>query len=156
MVYVFDTNSFRVLGHYFPQRFPTIWGNLNALIVEERLISVREVFNEINAGGNKPFILSWVKANKKIFLTPTNEEMMFVSEIFSIPHFQNLVGQKQTLKGTPVADPFIIACAKIKNGCVVTEETMKSGAARIPNICEHFGIDCTNVEGFMEKEKWKF
>lgn len=82
--------------------------------------------------------------------------MMFVSEIFSIPHFQNLVGQKQTLKGTPVADPFIIACAKVKNGCVVTEEVMKQGAARIPNICEHFGIDCTNVEGFMEREKWEF
>jgi hypothetical protein len=156
MVFVFDTSSFRVFGHYFPHRFPTIWDNINALVTEERLISVREVFNELNAGGNKPFNLDWIKINRKIFLTPTQEEMVFVGEIFSIPHFQNLIGQKQRLKGTPVADPFIIACAKVKNGCVVTEETMKPNAARIPNICEHFGIDCTNVEGFMEREKWEF
>jgi len=156
MVYVFDTSSFRVFGHYFPHRFPTIWDNFNTLVTEARLISVREVFNELNAGGNKPFILDWIKVNKKIFLMPTQEEMIFVSEIFSIPHFQNLVSQKQRLKGTPVADPFIIACAKEKNGCVVTEETMKLNAARIPNICKHFYIDCINVEGFMEREAWEF
>jgi len=156
MIYIFDTSSFRVFGHYFPHRFPTIWENINALVIEGRLISVREVFNELSAGGNKPFILDWIKTNKKIFLTPTQEEMVFVGEIFSIPHFQNLVGQKQRLKGTPVADPFIIACAKVKNGHVVTEEAMKPNAARIPNICEHFGINCTNVEGFMEREMWEF
>lgn len=156
MVYVFDTSSFRVFGHYFPHRFPTIWDNINALVDEKRLISVREVFNELNAGGNRPFLLDWIKSNKKIFLIPTQEEMIFVREIFSIPHFQNLVLQKQRLKGTPVADPFIIASAKVKHGCVVTEETRKPTAAKIPNICEHFGIDWTNVEGFMEKEGWEF
>jgi len=156
MIYIFDTSSFRVFGNYFPQRFPTIWDSINALVTDGKLISVREVYNELNEGGNKPFLLEWTKENRKIFLTPTQEEMIFVREIFLLKHFQNLVSQKQRLKGSPVADPFIIASAKVKNGCVVTEETFKPNAAKIPNICEHFKIDYTNVEGFMEKERWEF
>ncbi len=82
--------------------------------------------------------------------------MLFISQIFSVQHFQNLVGKKQRLKGTPVADPFIIACAKIKNGCVITEEAFKPNAAKIPNICKYFNVDCTNVEGLMQREGWRF
>ena len=52
----------------------------------------------------------------------------------------------------PVADPFVIALAKVRDGCVVTEETMRPNAAKVPNVCEHFGIEYTNVEGFMNKE----
>ena len=33
---------------------------------------------------------------------------------------------------------------------------MKKNAAKIPNVCEHFGVHCTNVEGFMERESWTF
>ena len=35
-------------------------------------------------------------------------------------------------------------------GCVSTN------AVKIPNVCEHFGVDCTNLEEFMEREKWRF
>jgi hypothetical protein len=56
----------------------------------------------------------------------------------------------------PVADPFVIACAKIRGGTVVTEERLKPNAARIPNICQHFGIPCTNLEGFMQLMGWNF
>jgi len=84
------------------------------------------------------------------------QETLFVSKIFSVRHFQYLVGQKQTLKGTPVADPFLIASAKVRKGCVVTGEKKKPNAAKIPNVCEYFGIDCTNLEGFMEREGWSF
>ena len=82
--------------------------------------------------------------------------MQFVSQIFSVPHFQALVPEKSQLDNRPCADPFVIARAKIINGCVVTEEKWKPNAAKIPNVCEHFGIDCTNLQGFMEREGWTF
>jgi hypothetical protein len=82
--------------------------------------------------------------------------LAFVAEIFSVPHFQQLVSEQQRLKGVPVADPFVIAMAKIRCGCVVTEEVKKPGAARIPNVCEHFGIACCNIEAFMEAKEWQF
>lgn len=156
MIYIFDTSSFRLLNNYFPENFPTVWEEIDRLVEESRFISVQEVFRELEPGRNKKFLLDWVKLNKNIFLNPTQNEMLFVGKIFNIKHFQNLVGEKQRLKGTPVADPFIIACAKVKNGCVITEEALKENAARIPNICQHFNIDCTNVEGFMNRERWRF
>jgi Domain of unknown function (DUF4411) len=82
--------------------------------------------------------------------------MQFVATIFSVPHFKYLVGQRQILKGMPVADPFVVAAAKIRGACVVTEEKLKKNAARIPNVCEHFDVLYTNMEGFMEDEGWQF
>ncbi len=144
------------MGNYFPQNFPTFWENINNAITIERLISVKEVYNELIQQGIKEHLEKWVKSNSHIFLTPTDEETNFVNTIFSISHFQYLVGQKQRLKGSPVADPFVIAAAKIKNGCVITEEENKPHAAKIPNVCEYFGVDCTGLEGFMEREGWTF
>lgn len=156
MVYIFDTNSFIVISHYFPERFPTFWKQLDDYILGGRILSVREVFNELNNNSSKPHLLEWMKKNKDIFLIPSHSEMTFVNSIFQVPHFQYLVSAKQRLKGTPVADPFVIASAKIKGACVVTEEYKKKNAARIPNICDHFEIDCTNIEGFMRMESWEF
>lgn len=77
-------------------------------------------------------------------------------DIFAVPHFQHLVRTQERLQGKPVADPFVIAKAKLLKGCVVTEENRRPNAAKIPNVCDYFNIDCVNLEGFMEKENWIF
>lgn len=156
MIYIFDTNSFKVLGNYFPESFPTVWERINLLVSEGRLKSVREVLKEVESGNNKRFVLVWINLNKQIFLEPTDDESLFVAEIFSIKNLRDLVIEKARLQGNPVAAPFIIACAKIRNGCVVTEEVFKPNAPKIPTVCQHFSIDCTNVQGLMEREGWQF
>ena len=156
MIYVFDTSSFKVLKNFYPSRFPSLWKGIAELVTTQRMISVREVKNELESYYESDFIQDWANTNKHIFLVPTNEELGFVGKIFSVAHFQTLIGQKNILKGTPVADPFVIAAAKVRNGCVVTEEIKKEHAAKIPNVCEHFEIECTNLEGLMQKEGWKF
>ena len=98
----------------------------------------------------------WIHEHKEIFLPPQEEESTFMAQIFAVQHFTQLVPQKKTLTSNPFADPFVIASAGIKNGCVVTEEKLRPNGAKIPNVCEHFGIDCTNLEGLMEREKWRF
>ena len=55
-----------------------------------------------------------------------------------------------------MADPFVIARAKILSGCVVTEEKFKEGAAKIPNICKHFNIECIELKDFMVRQEWQF
>ncbi len=156
MVYVFDASSFIVVGHYFPDRFPSFWKKFDEFVVQGNLVSVREVYNELQGKGNRPHLQNWVKSNKKIFLVPGEKETEFLNEIFAVPHFRQLVSQRQRLQGSPAADPFVIASAKVRNACVVTEEVMKENAARIPNVCEHFRIDWTNLEGFMKQEGWEF
>ncbi len=156
MIYIFDTGAFIVISHYFPERFPSFWTKLNDYVEKGSIISVREVYNELSNHGNKPFLKNWLDKNKDIFRMPSEDEINFLSEIFQINHFRQLIGQEQILKGKPVADPFVIASARINKGCVVTEESFKINAAKIPNVCQHFSIDCTNIEAFMEREKWTF
>lgn len=165
MIYVFDTSSLRSLQHFYPRVFKSIWNGLDALVEQQTLISTREVFNELERQAVTAEVLQWAKERKHIFATPTNAELQFVAEIFKIEHFQALIGTQQRLKGTPVADPFVIACARIKQGTVVTEEgwrrdapplTLKLNAAKIPNVCDYFKIPCIDLEEFMHQQGWMF
>jgi len=156
MKYVFDSDSLiNLFRHYYPERFPTLWEKFDALVSGGELISVREVYNEI--GSSEDSLAIWAKEQKKIlFLESTTEELKFVGKIFQVRHFQAMIRKKERLKGKPVADPFVIARAKISGACVITQEKNIKNAARIPNVCDHFGILCINLEGFMEKENWTF
>jgi hypothetical protein len=156
MDYVFDTSSFIVLGHYFPSQFPSFWERFDSAVSARRIVSVREVYRELDPKCSRQHLRDWVDAHKEIFLIPTAAEMDFIADIFSIKHFRQMVSEKQRLKGSPVADPFVIAAARVRNAYVVTEETLKDNAARIPNVCEHFSINWTNIEGFMAAEGWRF
>ncbi|HEX7125602.1 MAG TPA: DUF4411 family protein [Thermodesulfobacteriota bacterium] len=154
-LYVFDTNSIRVLGNYYPQRFPSFWRRFEKATQDGLILSVREVYNELERQVTG-WLWDWVRAHRDLFPVPTSQELEFVSEIFKIPHFQALVGTKQRLTGQPVADPFVIAAARARAACVVTEEATKPNAARIPNVCQHFGIPFRNMEGFLEQNGWEF
>jgi len=156
MIYVFDTSSIRSLQHFYPSVFKTIWGGLDGLVRQQNLISTREVSNELVRQNVSVDVLAWAKQNKQIFTTPNATELQFVAQIFQIQHFQSLIGEQQRLKGTPVADPFVIACAKIKGGTVVTEERLKPNAAKIPNVCAHFNVPCIDLERFMQQQDWTF
>ena len=107
-------------------------------------------------GSPNPHVQAWIKERKHIFTIPQTEELQVVAQILAIPHFQSLIGIKQQLNGTPVADPFVIALAKTRNGTVVTEEVFKPKASKIPNVCEQFKIPCINLEDFMQIQGWSF
>ncbi len=154
--YIFDSSSMHVLRNYYPAQFPTFWSRFEDAIKAGHVKSVREVFNELETLQKGMWIWDWVRDNKELFTTPTDDETNFVGTIFGVPHFQTLVGRIQTLKGRPVADPFVIASARCNGGCVVTEESNKPHASRIPNVCEHFDIAWTNVQGFLEQNGWAF
>lgn len=155
MIYVFDSSALiSLFNNFYPSRFPSLWEKFDLLVNERNIISVREVYNEIKKRGDR--LSEWAKGEKNFFQQPSPEELAFVTEIFNIPHFQSLIHQKERLQGKPVADPLVIAKAKTLNGSVITQEANRRNAARIPNVCNHFSLDCTNLEGFMERENWTF
>jgi hypothetical protein len=156
MIYVFDTSSIRSLQHFYPSVFKTIWDGLDGLVQQQNLISTREVWNELERQNVSADVFAWAKKNKQVFTTPNAAELQFVAQILQIKHFQSLIGEQQRLKGTPVADPFVIACAKITGGTVVTEEQLKANAAKIPNVCAHFNVPCIDLEKFMQQQGWAF
>lgn len=156
MTYILDTNVFRVLDHYFPTRFPTFWEEFDHLVDSGEIVSVREVRRELENQPIRSHLETWVNENRVVFMLPEPPETEFVADIYSVPHFQQNVSRKNRLRAHPVADPFVIAAACIKQGFVVTEETLKPNAARIPNICQHFDVPCICLEELMEKEDWTF
>lgn len=157
MIYVFDSGPLIVMfRHYYRDSFPSLWGLFDDMIENGGIISVREVKGELE--DKEDALSDWVSNNSSIFSKATPNEALFVSQIFQIRHFQQMINKQAQLEGRPVADPFVIAKAhSLKaNGCVVTTEKWKKNAAKIPNVCDHFGVRWTNLEGFMEAEGWTF
>ena len=155
MIYVVDTNSFRELERYYIDIFPTFWGLFQTEVDAGRVCSVREVWRELEACPETN-VIEWAKRNQAIFKPPSPSESKFVGEIFSVPHFQQLISAKAQTTGQPVADPFLIAAARECGGTVVTQERIKPNAAKIPNVCGHFGISCITFEGFLKSQGWSF
>ncbi len=159
-VYVFDTGLFiTFFSYYYPNIFPSLWERFNGMVSKGCITSTREVFNELGRHGDSN--MDWCREHRQLFPTPTVSEGAFVSEIFKVSRFKEMATKKNVIDGRPIADPFVIARAKHLSdrgisSCVVTTEKRTPNASKIPNVCEHFGIDCVNPEGFMERENWRF
>jgi hypothetical protein len=57
MIYVFDTNSFSVLGNYYPNQFPTFWQYFDQTVKDGKIISVQEVERELQRYTRRPHYL---------------------------------------------------------------------------------------------------
>ena len=99
---------------------------------------------------------NWIREHPETFPIPSVAETEFVKKIYLVKHFRQNVERKKILKGGLNADPFVIAKAAAHDSLVVTLETKRPQAVRIPNICEYFDIPCLNLEGFMTNEDWVF
>lgn len=156
MSYVFDTSPLSALfRNYYPNVFRRLWHDFDALVDADEILSTREVRREIEDGPIER-LRDWVADNRGIFPSPTAAEAQFVARIFEVPHFQNNIEGKKLLRGGRLADPFVIARAAIAGSTVVTMEQLRPNAADIPNICQHFEINCISLQGFMEAEGWNF
>jgi hypothetical protein len=154
MTYIFDSNTMiKIFNHYYRNQFPSFWEKFDEYVNDGRIISVRAVKTELK--NNDDALADFVNSND-IFDIPTNKETEFIAKIFQNTHFQSLISKKAMLLGKEVADPYLIARAKIQNAYVVTEEKLKPNAAKIPNVCENFNVSCVNLEEFMKIEKWSF
>ncbi len=154
-MYVFDTSPLsNLFRHFYRRRFPTLWVQFDALVSDGRVTSTREVKRELDVYAHVDE--QWVQDNSGIFTIPTAVEAQMIRSIYAVPHFQQNIELKKIHKGGLNADPFVIAKAHSIQGTVVTLEGAPPNAAKIPNICQHFGVRCLNLEQFMEEEGWQF
>lgn len=157
-VYVIDTSSLILLNRsYTRTTFPTVWNNMDGLVNQNRLISHMEVYSETQKMNDD--LTRWCKSNRSMFVPNDQNILTKVGDIMRV--FPPLVNV--SLPSTTAADPFLIALASIRNSnplitdttIVITEERL-SKKIRIPYVCSHYGIQCTNLLGLFEKESWKF
>jgi len=155
-MYVFDTSPLSTLfKNYYRRRFPSLWRNFDVLVSAGSLVSTREAYREV-VDGPVAELREWAGNNQALFSVPTAAEGALVARIYAVPHFHQNIEQQKLLKGGRNADPFVIARASVEGGTVVTMEVFKQNAAKIPNICRHFGVPCMTLEEFMEAEGWQF
>ena len=156
-VYVFDNNSLSVLiKHFYESRFPSLWTSIDELVNSGVMVSVKEVQRELSAVFSMNPFVERTAITAPFFQASTPEELLLVRDIFSNKRFQDLVSRKSILKGTPVADPFLIAKAELCSGIVVTQEEYKPNGVKIPNVCEERKVACIDLETFMEQQNWIF
>lgn len=157
MDYIIDTNTLTaIFRHYFVDRFPSFWEKFNAMKMQGRICSVREVSNEIKQMKRDDNLEHWAKENRDFFHDPSPEELKFITEIYRVKHFLENLEKKKLLHGGPFADPFIIAKASVEKSVVLTQEQYKENGTKIPNICRYFDIQYLDLQGFLRKEKWVF
>ena len=156
MSYVFDNSPLSVLFRNFYRRtFRSLWERFDELVANGEIVSTREALREIEDGAPDK-LLEWAKNNGRLFEAPMAAEGAFVGKIYAMRHFQQNIEQQKLLKGGKNADPFVIARAAVEGRAVVTMEQLKPNAAKIPNICQHCGIECLTLEQFMHEEGWEF
>ena len=154
-MYVIDTSVVSALHrNYYRTHFVSLWARFDAMVAEGRFTSTRESLRELEDLGGEG--LEWAKANPDLFTVPGAQEGGFVATIYAVEHFQANIERQKIYKGGRNADPFLIARAKIVGATVLTMEQLKPNAAKIPNICKHFGVPCVDLRQFMEKEGWVF
>ena len=153
MSYCFDTSSFvNPWAKWYPyDTFPSIWQNLDRLIESESIIASEEVFRETEKQADD--LHDWLKKRQQIFV-PVNEDIQ-TATIEILTKFPNLVNYN---KQRSQADPFVIATAIVYRKTPVTEETPSQSITkpRIPNVCQHFGLEYINFLELMKREKWRF
>lgn len=154
MKYILDTNFFRTFFRFYDKDVsPELFENLDKMIKNGDIISVKEVYHELEKQHqNDSEVMQMIGRIKKIFQEPTNEEAVdILFQIYQNRNFQNNISQKNMLNGSPVADAFLVAKAKTSKGTLVTSENFSPNAAKIPNICNEFGVNYIDFKTFLKK-----
>ncbi|MDH4129556.1 MAG: DUF4411 family protein [Spirochaetota bacterium] len=134
-----------------PDIFPSIWQEIDNLIINNQLKAPREVYNELENQDDE--ILEWAKNHKNnLFIDLDEYEQSLVIDILN--KFPKLIDYNKT---KPDADPFIIALAKSKGYTVVTMERPGSFEyPKIPFVCKDYNVRCINILEFIRELGWSF
>jgi hypothetical protein len=153
VIYCMDSSTLMNFEDRFPEDiFIGLWDDLGELIQEGRLVSHREVYEEIQQGGG--FLTEWAKSNHHIFKDHTAEQAKVVGDI--VNQFPALSGAHKTTAFE--ADAWLIAqsICEGKSLTVVTDESPKPHKRRIPIACETFGVPWMNGYQLLREEKWQY
>ena len=153
MIYVVDNNIFsRTFKNLSMDVFEDIWKPWSECMVAGKIVSVDEVYRELmtwKSSKEVDSISRWLKSHKPYFLKPTNEEGYILQEIFAHNKFREGIKERSLREGSPEADAFLVAKAKILQGVVVTAESdSKPNAEKIPNIAVEMGVPYMKIDDF--------
>ena len=143
-----DACSFTELRRVYPrQNFPAVWELVEDLVTQRRLISVADIFVELDAQDDE--VASWAQSHQGIFL-PLSEDIQTQARDI-LRSYPNLIDLK---KRKSSADPFLIAAAIIHEATVVTQEKPSGGppVVKIPDVCRGYKVPCIQLLEMLKEE----
>jgi predicted nucleic acid-binding protein len=136
MTYCVDTSAWLDgwVRYYPPDVFPTLWGNLEAVVTAGDINCSEEVYVETSKKADE--LHEWIKDRKEMLVPLTPEIQRIAADL--LRRYPRLV---DTLKGRSQADPFVVATAIETKSVVVTGEVRTGNLTkpRIPDVCEATG-----------------
>ncbi len=131
--------------------FPSFWQKLDEWAEEGLILSTEEVRVEIEKVDDD--LLKWIKGRKHFF-RPLDEEVQEIV-ITILNDFPELISVG---KNRSMADPWVVAQAKVTSSVVVTEELPSDSVKKpkIPNICNQMGVRFINTLDLIRRMELKF
>jgi hypothetical protein len=150
-VYCIDTSSLIAAWQerYPIENFPSFWGKMEDLVVQQRLVAPVEVLNEIQKRSDD--LHAWLKARSGMFRELEDAIQIEAAKILA--QFPRLVGQKKLRTS---ADPFVIALARVETLQIITDEKPTGSLDRpnIPDVCTAMGMTAIGLLDVIRAEKW--
>lgn len=156
MIFFIDSNVFieSKKNYYAPDICPAFWQWLSEeCSANSNIRSIKNVLDELKAGDDD--LPEWVQEKlPRDFFMPTSTDADILNERRGM---QDVLERREDLKSAKVrnflakADLWLIAAAKVKGGCVVTNERANSGqgSIKIPSVARDFGVKCCTMADVM-------
>ena len=160
-IYCIDTSSLVNLHLWRPKRrFVEVWGCIDQLIDDDRLVAPIQVFRELARKDDA--LAQWAKSRKSMFKRTSPKLVKRVQEV--LRKFPDLIDQDEPAES---ADPYLVALAIHKQRIererlfrrdvvVITEEKYALGRTRIPRVCEQYGLKYLTIHQMFLFEDWNF
>jgi hypothetical protein len=151
--YWFDACSFTQIQRVYPrENFEPVWLLIEQLISSGQLKSIEDVYLELAAQDD--FLAAWAENRKQCFY-PLEEAIQREARNI-LARFPTLISLKNN-KPSSSADPFLIACAIVHGGTVVTQEDQSGGppTVKIPDVCNTLDIKCVKLLRVLQNEGFR-
>lgn len=126
--------------------FSSVWEAFDELIKKGELVTSSEIQDELKDDD----LIEWAKHHKDFFI-PISKEIQEQTTVV-LKDYPTLIKMKSFSNSN--GDPFLIATAIVKEGCIVTNERRgdeKTGDYHIPNVCNGLNIECIDLQTFLDR-----
>ncbi len=159
--YLLDANIFiEAKNRYYSFEIAEgFWEWLALLADEQSFLTIKEVREEIINSYQDDQLVAWLKAFPlKQFIDTDLEIQANQRKIANYVLNHEIFSPENKYRFLEKADPWLIATAMTRGYTVVTHESkvgVGTKKVKIPNICEVFGVDYTNLFEVMKAKKVK-
>jgi hypothetical protein len=139
-------------------KLPELWVHIEGLIKQGKIIASKEVLYELERNASDD-LAEWLKSHKDMFVF-NREQVEKATLLINDFYTKYKRGYKPEIGNA--ADPFVVATAIVSSAVVFTQEAHQAphnpnqvNEPKIPTVCQHYGVECVNIQQFIEREGFR-